>query len=267
MLRLFARQAAAALERAQEHEKTLRLGLADVTAQKQTREKELSILRHILEQALTANTDELQIVKTLLQAGGQLLALPPSHVRLALHAWARPASTDHEPNEIWYDYRLGTADKLITQAKTSLDYYQVPGTIDVPIRSGPETIGIFNIDSSDVSALTDLHTDALERLAAAASLALDNVRRQKHLHTILSAARAVTAPTDLEKSLQAIVTAIQNAVPNLSALTIWYRKPASEQIVPGPQFGVRHTEELDPIVALDDQNLIRGRCGLAGHAK
>lgn len=258
LLRLFARQAAAALERAQQHEKTLRLGLADVTAQKQNRENELSILRHVLEQALTANTDELQVIKTLLNAAGRLLEQPTTHVRLALRAWARPDATHREPNEVWYDYRLGAEDALAKHALANLGDYQTPGEVDVSIRSGSEIIGIFHIKSSESNDLTRLHIDALERLAAAASLALDNVRRQKHLHTVLSAARAVTAPTDLEKTLQAIVTAIQDAVPNLSALTIWYRKPASEHIVLGPHFGIRHIDDMDHVVGPEGQMFIRG---------
>lgn len=253
----------------------IREGLAAAERERQDREDELEILRGVLEQAL-ADVDERTITGALLRAASRLLERSDLRIGLFLRAWEKPSGRSLEPREVRVEYflredgsisegrgvdvfqgisghafqhgltqRFGDvrADALASDFRD--DSIDTRSELDIPIRLGTQVIGVFNVESPHPDAFSAAHQDKLERLAAAGSLALDNSRRQKHLHNVLSAAQAVVAPFGLQETLNAVLEAARQAAPDLSTLTIWYNDPKTERIRLGPRFGVRHEAELE----------------------
>ena len=249
--------------------------MESIEAENVARDRELSILRSVLEEALAADQEEDRVVRALMTAAQALLDLPGVRVGLLLRKWKKMEQPDQEPHEVWHqhflnpdgafsfdetpDVYLGISGLAIRKGASQLvndvatdelsDQFEDVGIgtrseLDVPIILGGDVIGIFNIESPLVSGFTTNDKRVIERLAAAAALALDNVRRQEHLRHVLSAAQAVTAPIGLEEAMDAIVDAVKEAAPDLSALTIWYKEPATGRIVPGPYFGVHHVDKI-----------------------
>jgi GAF domain-containing protein len=242
--------------------------LAAVKAERRDRERELDILRRVLTESLAADTEEEKVIRALLNAARELLDKSDARVGILLleleksgpstdplpelrgHYFRNPDAKlliDIEPNP--YRGITGTALRThLSQLVNDVDLAEWAPAYDeanchsklvVPIKLGAQAIGVFDIKSPAAETFTTTHKLILERLAAAAALALDNVRRQKHLYTVLKAAQMVMAPIDLRETLNAVLEAARDTAPGLSALTIWYREPVSSRIVLGPYFGVR----------------------------
>jgi GAF domain-containing protein len=113
----------------------------------------------------------------------------------------------------------------------------------VPIRLAETVTGVLTVDLP-TARLGRASQPVLERFASVAALALDNVRRQEHLHAVLSASRAVTAPGTLKQTLKAIMQTVRQVSPDLSALTLWYRDPETGRLCWGDAFGVRSPRSL-----------------------
>lgn len=240
--------------------------------------RELLALRRVLEEALTGDTDEQRVARSILSNTYDILEQPDVRVGLLLRKWRKAQSPEDEPREIRKQYFLrpdgtlsdntetelyrgisGLAMKKgetqltgdVSEGELSQLYYDNDGwegvtrsELDVPIRLGTQVIGVINVESPRTDAFSRVHQAALERLAAGAALALDNVSRQEHLHTVLSAARAVTAPNDLLEMLKALIEAVQQVAPGISASTIWYCDPQDGRVRLGEYFGVHNAEAM-----------------------
>jgi GAF domain-containing protein/CheY-like chemotaxis protein len=232
--------------------------LAAIAAETQAREKELNILRRVLAEALLADTDGQKLLRALLHAAHELLAQPLISVGLLLLDQDSLDGASVTPYGRW-QYVLNRDGALLTekvagpgreltryvgQADRTRDAAEPQAEIDVPIRLGRQVVGVFNVKAPEAGLFDPVRVQPLERLAAAAGLALDNMYRQKHLHNLLAAAQAVVAPTGLQETLNAVLQAARALAPALSALTIWYREPESGRIVLGPYFGVRYELEM-----------------------
>ncbi|MGB0386412.1 MAG: GAF domain-containing protein [Ardenticatenaceae bacterium] len=267
---LFANLAAVAIHNANTADQ-IRKEMQDAQLRGEANERELFILRRVLEEAL-ANTDEEKLVKTLFNAAHDLLLMPDLRLILMLRKWEQ----EETPREVRYHYLLNPDGSLrldiqenlyrgmmgltLKEGQTQLAdnvheepwrhiYYndypmRTQSELDVPIKLGKEVIGVFNAESPQIAAFTPAHQATFERLAAVAALALNNVRRQTHLYSVLKAAEVVTSHLGLKETLDEVVQAARQAAPDMSLLTIWYRQPENQQLVLGPHFGVRHEERM-----------------------
>jgi GAF domain-containing protein len=252
--------------------------LKEVEDQVQERGNELRILREVLEEALIAQTSEDRVIGVLLHAACELLGQPDARVELHLRKWAQPIPRSHESHEVRHHYYLQPSRKIDEMVEPELDrgitglalrtgktqlvpdvttghwptvFYAnndlvTRSELDVPINLEGQAIGVFNVESPAVGAFTESHQAMLERLAAAASLALDNVRRQEHLRNVLAAAQAVMEPSLLPDILEVISGTAQHVALGISALTIWYLDPDKKHILLGPHFGVRSAARMRP---------------------
>jgi GAF domain-containing protein/DNA-binding NarL/FixJ family response regulator len=256
----------------------VRANLDVARGQGEASERELAILRRVLEEALAADTNESRVARALLSNARELLRLPDTRVGLRLRGWHKPAAPEQEPCEESREYFLnpdgtvsmhiepdisrGISGRVLRTGRserignvhegiwTELFYDPAGRTntqseLNVPIKLGQQVIGAINVESPQIDAFSEAHQAALERQAAGAALALDNVRRQKHLLTVLHATQAVTAPTDLKATLHAIRDAAQSAAPGLSALATWYKDPEDEKIRLGSYFGVKDKHAIE----------------------
>jgi GAF domain-containing protein/AmiR/NasT family two-component response regulator len=239
-----------------------------VVIEAERRERELDILRRVLAESLAADTGEEKVIRALLNAAQQLLGRPDVQVGLLLLEWEKSEQSAGKAPEMRGHSFRNTDVRLIGRIEPD-PYRGIPGAalqsrqiqlvenvdlvewsphydetinrsqLAMPITLGAQVIGVFDITSAESEAFTLAHTRMLERLAAAA-LALDNVRRQKHLYTVLEAAHTMMTPLDLRETLNAVLKAVRETALGLSALTIWYREPESGRIVLGPYFGILH---------------------------
>jgi GAF domain-containing protein len=257
----------------------------DVRESRDARTRELGILRDVLKTALQPTVSREDVAHTLLDAACELLDQPDVVVTLVLVEWEAPTDHAQEPREVRRQYYLRNDHSIGERSgqelyigitgkafSTEQDIYvpdvnQPPwlelyrgrrlddmlggsqptrSELDVLIKpEGQQLLGLFNIEAPDVAAFSKEHKAIVKRLAAAAALALDNVRRQENLHNVLKAATAVMAPAELHDTLQALLNEAQEIAPGVSAVTIWYKDPEIEQIVLGPYFGVHYPERMD----------------------
>ncbi|PDW02241.1 GAF domain-containing protein [Candidatus Viridilinea mediisalina] len=215
---------------------------------------------------------ETKFIHELLQAASQLLALPESRVAIFMRGWE--AADDGIATEIRYQYFLvdnevietteknidrGIVGLVIRDAQSRLidDVQQSPwrerffaeyspstgtrGELDVPIVLDGQVLGVIDLESPLPRAYHDVHKLMIERLAATAALALGNLRRQQYQRRVMAAAQEVVAPSDLEQTLKALIEAARQVAPGVSAITLWYKAPEQQQIIPySASFGLMH---------------------------
>jgi len=244
-------------------------GLRDT---QEAREEELHRLDQVLEGALVAESDERQIAQLLLNAVSALFAPLPVTTGITLKEWRR-ATPDAEPTEMHrfiYSVESKLEERLIQAEENAgingramrtgqlqnapdvnldLDYSPRDNTtcseLDIPILVDGQVVGALNIESPQLAAFTKHHEEMAQRFAHVAALAIGNVRRQRNLRTVLVAARAITALSNLPTTLQKIADGVRQAVPNLSTLTIWYKDPQSGHLaLADSYFGVRNEAAL-----------------------
>lgn len=240
---------------------------------------ELETLSHVMEQALTLNLGTEQrdssdhdtaLITTLLKAAQAIVAQQDARVGLLLREWARPVEGE-EPKEVRRQYFLfnnefkekiepelkrGITGRVfetgeghnvddVTLPKWSGLFYREYSTdtrseLDVPIELEGYILGMFNIESPHVNAFSDQHFESMKRLARVAMLALDNFYRQENLRKVAQAARSMVAPSNLDRTFQAVQDMVLSVAPGISALTIWYREPGTNRVMLWPgHFGVR----------------------------
>ncbi len=221
-----------------------------------------------------APTSEERVIQALLDASQKLLGQPERRIGVLVRRWRMSDTPTGEPREMRAQYYPAPGGKLSCTEETANIYRGISGRalktgdiqsadnvhdpdwiqhfdsslgsedtrseLDVPIKLGEQVIGVLNAESRSLNGFPLADQARLERLAAAAALALDNVRRQGHLRNVLDAARTMTAPMELKETLVAIKEAAQRAAPGLSAFTVWYLEPESKRIRLGPFFGVRN---------------------------
>ncbi|MCL4860907.1 MAG: GAF domain-containing protein [Caldilineaceae bacterium] len=244
-------------------------GLRDT---QEAREDELRRLGDVLEKALSADSDERQIVDLLLEAAPQLFHPLPVTPCIKIKKWRR-STTDGEPVEIHqllYPSKSGLPEGSIptedqggisSRAMARGEIQNVPDVridpdyrprdpqtcseLDAPIRVDGQVVGVLNVESPQLAAFTAHHEEMAQRFAHVAALAIGNVRRQRNLQTVLHATQAITASAELSSTLRQIADGIRQAVPNLSTLTIWYKDPADGELaLADSYFGVRNETAL-----------------------
>ncbi len=246
------------------------------------RERELTILKRVLEQALVIDLDggESSIARSLLDAARDLLRHTETNAwaGLLLRKWERPdvpsdVSRRERHKYYWQadgklgcvyepDTELGITSAVLSssQAYRTGDVTCGPpaalfrqgvaqhtrSELDVPIWLEPErrAIGVLNIELPLVNAFTERHQAMIERLAAVAALALGNLRRLGYLHDVLKAIRAVTTSIRLPQILETVRDAARDITPGVAVWTIWYREPESKRIRLGPYFGVLREDRM-----------------------
>ncbi len=174
--------------------------------------------------------------------------------RVVLTSWeTRPASHLPEqvfrpfvyrPDSISIDCPLSLEERgwISTALETGRAYLDEDHSrLIAPIKTGLKALGVLYIVAQDEIITLDLQR-ALDRLAAIAALALDNLHRQTNLVSALESARAFTAPSSLEDTLNAIVRQVRRVSPELSALTIWYYDRRSEKVKRGASFGLLYPD-------------------------
>jgi len=218
-------------------------------------QRELNILQSVLKSALS-NPEEQVIVRTLLNAMRELLESEQIECRVILSEWEtsregqlpelafRPFT--YRPDLILTDCQLSLQERewVTTALETGQVYLDEDHTLLIaPIRTGIRGVGALYVVSLNEMITLDWQW-GLERLAAIAALALDNLHRQTNLVSALESARAFTAPSSLEDTLTAIVRQVRRVSPDLSALTIWYYDLRSQKVKQGPSFGVIFPERM-----------------------
>ena len=243
-------------------------GLRDT---QEAREDELRRLGDVLEKALSADSDERQIVDLLLEAAPQLFHPLPVTPCIKIKKWRR-STTDGEPVEIHqllYPSKSGLPEGSIptedqggisSRAMARGEIQNVPDVridpdyrprdpqtcseLDAPIRVDGQVVGVLNVESPQLAAFTAHHEEMAQRFAHVAALAIGNVRRQRNLQTVLSAASAVTGPTGFQETLNSIVAEVRKAIPDLSMLVIWYKDPDTHLPRLGSYYGVHHVAAM-----------------------
>ncbi|MCG8346770.1 MAG: GAF domain-containing protein [Chloroflexales bacterium] len=240
--------------------------------QRQARQRELEILGQVLQKALTAETGEEQIAKALLDSIQQLLDRPQTVLGLLLRKWEKPECPDETPHEVRHQYHLHPSGRFIKNIEKQLyrgmsglalrtgrsqlaadvktaewsDWFYVGQSaetrseLDVPIRLDGRILGVLNAESPAIEAFDASHSDMMERMAATAALAFDNIQRLENMRNVLDAVGAVVAPSTLQNILVAVSDVARRVAPGISALTIWYQEPESKRIRLGPHFGVHN---------------------------
>lgn len=251
---------------------------ADLDAARQAGEasrQELVQLRHVLEESLVADAAEEKLIPVVLGAAQALLDQPDTYVALLLRAWNPPQDQEEEPQEIQRQYFFASSGKLnvheetqifrgisglamrsgetqlvndITQDERGSFYYALNGAakaeLDTPIKSGRRVIGVLNVESPSPDAFSQAHVAMCDRLSKVTALAFDNVRRQSHLRSLADAAKTMTAPPQLQATLDAIVQATRDIAPDLSAVTVWHRNPEDARIWFGAHYGVKNIKAI-----------------------
>lgn len=254
-----------------------RADLAEATHQGEASRQELQILQLVLGESLMADTSEEKLIPVVLRAAHRLLDRSDMQIALLLRAWAPPSGGHTEPSEVQNQYYLSPGGELMThlepevyrgisgqamrtgeillvndleQDQRGRQYYNRDGAhfaeLDVPIQSGRNVFAVLNAEAPHKNAFSENDRIRLDRLAKVSALAFDNVRRQLHLRTLLETVTAMTSPTGLPETLEAIAQAARKVAPSLSAFTLWYIDPEDNRIRQGAWFGVNHPELLRP---------------------
>ncbi|NJN83434.1 MAG: GAF domain-containing protein [Caldilineaceae bacterium] len=201
------------------------------------REKELQRLGEVLEGSLVADSNERHIIELLLDAVPTLFAPLPVTTCIRLKEWQRP-TLDDEPVEV-HRFIYGAGSKLDEHVSQGNESVGISGRVmrsgqlqnvadvsqdaaysprdrmtrselDVPILVDGEVVGVLNVESPLLAAFTRRHEEMAQRFAHVAAMALGNVRRQRNLRTVLDAAQAITAPSDLPTTLRQIADGIRH---------------------------------------------------------
>jgi GAF domain-containing protein/DNA-binding response OmpR family regulator len=228
----------------------VRQSLSEALIRGQASQRELIILRRVLTAALV-NGSEPEVIKTLLTNVRQVLNRPDLNPALILRKW-EAASLDDEPLEKYISYSLNSEGVLTQEDSSDENGVLVRRALSgihqrttkserklfVPIRIGETAIGVLYVRLGNTAFVRESE-DVLGRFASVAGLALDNIRRQEHLLSVLQATKVVTAPINLVQTFEAIVRTVRQVSPDLSVLTLWYSDPESERIKSGIYFGLR----------------------------
>ena len=233
-----------------------RQNLSEALTRGQASQRELIILRRVLTAALV-NSSELEVIKTLMTNVRQVLDRPDLNPALILRKW-ETATLDDEPLEKYISYHLNSEGGL-TEEDLSGEFdisvrrafsgghqrtIKFNRNLFVPISIGETAIGVLYVRLGNTTFVRE-YEDVLGRFASVAGLALDNIRRQEHLRSVLQAAKVVTAPINLGQTFEAIVRTVRQVSPDLSVLTLWYSDPESGRIKAGVTFGVRGEVKLE----------------------
>lgn len=239
-------------------------------------ERERVILHRLQVIALKSDQEE-QIITALLDAANELLGHRTDiRIDLLMRRWvprqlAVPGTQALQ--EVRFHYSLSPSKELShvieqdihrgitglamktgeTQYAANIDdacwqevFYQASGyptrsELDVPVKVSDKVVGVFNIEADSENAFSAADIGFIERLAQTAALAFDNVRRQRNLGSVLSAASAVIAPIDFEDALDLLAQEAAQISPDLSALTVWHHDEM-HMLQPVYQFGVHYPD-------------------------
>lgn len=252
--RSFANLAAIAIANARQVQEAL--GSAE-----QFKQREREISYRMLEAALASNTEE-EVIKALASNTAEAVSLIDNQAQtaLVLQSW-QSASFEQEPQEIYQCYTV-SADGALKISKIGARQQNYIGRaiqekspvfsrsrreVYVPVRLGEMSVfGVFLAVRREGQASPEL-ASLLERFAQVSALALDNIRRQGHLVSVLDAAKVVAEPTDLASTFKAVMKTLRQVSPDLSVFTLWYVDPQNPAgpLKVGASFGV-HESEVAP---------------------
>lgn len=250
-----------------------------VDRSRKAHEFELDTLNKVMEWAITESPHtqhgEDGLIRLLLQSASSLLSQPDARIGLLLRKWDRPIE-GKDPEEFRQQYFL-SGDNLdsfperrfhhgitglafrtgedrnvpdVTAPEWEGVYYveRAPGNgtrseLDVLIRLQGHSLGLFNIESPRVGAFGEADLKSIRRLADAAGLALDTLRRQRNIRKLRELAEK--KPSDLDETFAAVQDVVLAVAPGIAALTLWYKKPRStEAELWRGHFGVRHPDRI-----------------------
>ncbi|MCL6510579.1 MAG: GAF domain-containing protein [Anaerolineae bacterium] len=271
---MFARLAAVAIQ----HWRAAQRMRAAAEAEVASRERELTIHRRVMHEALMPGATQERVVRALLDAAHDALNLPQIAVELDLRVWERSDdSADSKPRQVRHAYYRnanglfvpemepdlfrGVIGRAFQSGRTQLVpdvtlpewrgiFYpfvdrETRSELVVPIvHDRSEVIGAFNVESPLPGAFGPAHASALERLAGVAALALDNARRLEGRRRVLETSKDIAAPIELDRTLETIPKVVRDIAPDASAFTIWHMDLETGQMKLGAHFGVRDRDAL-----------------------
>ncbi len=250
---LFANLAAIAMRNARQAEDR-KIEMAQAHQRGQAGERELAIYQGILREALTYSAES-AVARAVNNAVLELLSMAHIHALLLLYEVRTDEDGASCANLYYYSQngdkiQVKDGDHRFSQdvAKGAIHEGKTFAAADglqayIPVRMGDRNLGLVFVNSRKEPIGED-QISALERLSSVTAQALDNIHRQNHLRGLLQAAKAVLQPIGLQETLDAIVRSVREAVPELSAITLWYLDPEDEILKLGPSFGVAHEGEM-----------------------
>lgn len=210
--------------------------------------RERIIMNDMLRDALSSESEE-EVIQSFLLSLSKAMASSDIDIRFILRDWYAK-ELDDEPEEVFYSF---VATPNLKQDIVKLNALIVKKVIDekeifvtedkriayIPVGASESIVGLIQAETHQ-RELTQYQIDLIKRFSFAevTARALDNAHRQEHLKAVLNTARAVTAPTDLDKTLKAVAETVRQVSPELSALTLWYRSAASDALILGWSFGL-----------------------------
>jgi GAF domain-containing protein/CheY-like chemotaxis protein len=265
LLGVFARYAGAVLLQSDLFE-TERRRQRELERETERQAADLENLHRLLTRPLEPNATESDVAKSLLEGCQHILGRDVGSLSLRLRDWvASPdGAVQRETRDVfWLDpagdlrHRLepdaapdptgtsvdasaGQPDEGATSSSTNV--------VDMPIMHDTTIVGDIRLVLPAGTAVDAASRARLTRLAAAGALAFDIMHRQEHLRIVLRVARAVRAAHGMIGAVEAVVDAVREMAPGLSALTLWYREPGTDVIRLGPSFGVGDRRSMDRTV-------------------
>jgi GAF domain-containing protein len=250
----FANLAAIAILNARRAEQD-RQDLDAAISRQEASQRELEILQNVFQSALGGLSED-ELIRTLLVNLVDVLGGLVSSPALILLRWNADTSQD-EPRACLIRYSLnmeGLLSRSILEPDEANSAMRVisagwgklveaTGELLEPVRLAEDHIGVFSVHVDQHERARDCQS-VLRRFGHVAALTLDNVRRQEHLSSVLRAAQAVTEPIGLQQTFDWVVETVRRVSPDLSALTLWYRHPESDQVRCGTAFGVWKGDQI-----------------------
>ncbi|MDX1524080.1 MAG: GAF domain-containing protein, partial [Anaerolineae bacterium] len=148
------------------------------------------------------------------------------HLRQGLVGWAMATNNTIVTNDVTRDPRY-----IITNENR-----EVRSELCVPIAMGTKTIGVLNLQSTELEAFDKYHVSALETLGDQLAVAIENARLydkiNQHLEELQSLNRigqAITSTLDLQKILK-LITNQTIRLMNVAAASVALRDDATNEV-------------------------------------
>jgi GAF domain-containing protein/DNA-binding response OmpR family regulator len=209
------------------------------------RQREREISHRMLEQALGSDNEK-DVLRALVTNIREAVHLSQDSLSIVLRDW-EPQGKHGAPKEVHKAYRATSAGELVEEIEPSNCLVQsLKGknlligpdhlTACVPIRIADRMIGAIHAQS--VLPISPEQADILQRMAPVAALAMDNIRRQDHLRSVLHSAQTVSAAMTREETLRRVAETVRQVSPEISAFIIWYRDAETREMKIGGSYGL-----------------------------
>lgn len=223
---------------------------AAAEAGQRKRQQEMQIFSKIQAQALSSDSDEKQVIRSILLNARELFGRA-AKLTLALLEWEQK---DAQMLLQQREYNLSALGKL--QSRTRKVGHGLAGTIlageqlhkaqhelAYPIRLDERNVGALLIQKQDKQETFDhFERETIERLTTVVALALDNTRSRGNLRLLSLTISALSDPRGLSETLQAIVASARKMAPDVDCVTLWYCDADDpRKLIAGPHWGVRES--------------------------